>query len=79
MVEKKTKKETSAKKESKKAAAAQAAAAPAASVSPAEPQKEARVGVFTCHCGTNIAGSIDINAVQEYASTLPGVAFVDNY
>lgn len=22
--------------------------------------KEARIGVFLCHCGTNIAGTIDI-------------------
>ena len=42
-------------------------------------QQEARIGVFICHCGTNIAGSMDINAVQEYAKTIPNVAYVDNY
>ena len=39
---------------------------------------EPRVGVFICNCGTNIAGVVDVPGVQEYASTLPGVAFVDN-
>ncbi|MGA2105871.1 MAG: FAD-dependent oxidoreductase, partial [Methanoregula sp.] len=42
-------------------------------------KQEARIGVFICHCGTNIAGSMDIPAVQEYAKTLPNVAYVDNY
>ncbi len=39
---------------------------------------EPRVGVFICNCGTNIAGVVDVPGLQEYASTLPGVAFVDN-
>jgi len=42
-------------------------------------KQEARIGVFICHCGTNIAGSMDITAVQEYAKTIPNVAYVDNY
>ncbi len=42
-------------------------------------KQEARIGVFICHCGTNIAGSMDIPVVQEYAKTIPGVAYVDNY
>jgi len=33
-----------------------------------------RIGVFICHCGSNIGGVIDPKAVAEYASTLPGVA-----
>jgi heterodisulfide reductase subunit A len=75
MAEKKTKKETAPKKkeaknESKAAAPAQAKMA----VAPAPSAKGARIGVFICHCGTNIAGSIDINAVEEYAKTLPNVA-----
>ncbi|MEW6143130.1 MAG: CoB--CoM heterodisulfide reductase iron-sulfur subunit A family protein [Chloroflexota bacterium] len=32
-----------------------------------------RVGVFVCHCGTNIAGTVDVPAVTEWAKTLPGV------
>jgi heterodisulfide reductase subunit A len=40
---------------------------------------EARVGVFVCHCGTNIAGSMSIDEVVEYAKTLPNVAHADQY
>ena len=40
---------------------------------------DARVGVFICHCGTNIAGSMDIEAVQEASKAIPHVAYVDNY
>jgi heterodisulfide reductase subunit A-like polyferredoxin len=34
-----------------------------------------RVGVFICHCGINIAGTVDVEAVREYASTLPYVVY----
>ena len=34
-----------------------------------------RVGVFVCHCGINIAGTVDVEAVVEYAKTLPGVEY----
>ncbi len=37
--------------------------------------EEPRVGVFVCHCGSNIAGVIDVENVAEYARTLPGVEF----
>ncbi len=33
-----------------------------------------RVGVFVCHCGTNIASVVDVEAVRDYARGLPGVA-----
>jgi len=36
-------------------------------------QEEIRIGVFVCDCGLNIAGSVDCDAVREYAETLPGV------
>ncbi len=36
-----------------------------------------RVGVFVCHCGTNIAGVVDVEAVAEYAAGLPYVAHVE--
>ncbi|MGZ4200350.1 MAG: FAD-dependent oxidoreductase, partial [Thermoleophilia bacterium] len=36
---------------------------------------EPRVGVFVCHCGSNIAGVIDVESVAEYASKLPGVVY----
>ncbi len=34
-----------------------------------------RIGVFVCHCGINIAGVVDTEAVAEYAKTLPGVEY----
>ena len=74
------------KQEVKKQAAAPAAkpkavpaAAPAKAAVGSTTKQEARIGVFICHCGTNIAGSMDIPAVQEYAKTIPNVAYVDNY
>ncbi|HVM93605.1 MAG TPA: CoB--CoM heterodisulfide reductase iron-sulfur subunit A family protein [Terriglobales bacterium] len=38
-----------------------------------------RVGVYVCHCGTNIAGTVDVKAVAEYAAELPGVAVARDY
>ncbi|MHA2362257.1 MAG: FAD-dependent oxidoreductase [Candidatus Thorarchaeota archaeon] len=35
---------------------------------------ETRVGVFVCHCGLNIAGTVDCPAVADYARNIPGVA-----
>ncbi len=32
-----------------------------------------RIGVYVCHCGSNIAGVIDPAVVAAYAATLPGV------
>jgi heterodisulfide reductase subunit A len=32
-----------------------------------------RIGVFICHCGTNIAGVLDIKDLCGYADKLPGV------
>lgn len=37
---------------------------------------EPRIGVFICHCGTNIAGVVDVEKVAEYARTLPNVVHV---
>ncbi|HLB28989.1 MAG TPA: FAD-dependent oxidoreductase, partial [Dehalococcoidia bacterium] len=34
---------------------------------------EPRVGVFVCHCGTNIASVVDVDQVVAFARTLPGV------
>jgi heterodisulfide reductase subunit A2 len=33
-----------------------------------------KVGVYVCHCGTNIAGVVDVDAVRDFAESLPGVA-----
>ena len=38
-----------------------------------KPDKEIRIGVYVCHCGKNIAGSVDCEAVAKYAATLPQV------
>lgn len=35
-----------------------------------------RVGVFVCHCGINIGGTVDVPAVRDYARILPYVEFV---
>ncbi len=35
--------------------------------------EELRIGVFICDCGLNIAGSVDCEAVREFAEKLPGV------
>jgi heterodisulfide reductase subunit A len=37
-----------------------------------------KIGVFVCHCGTNIAGVADIDALVQYTSTLTDVAYCDN-
>lgn len=70
-----------------------AAAAAAARISPARfslttqpdypPEKdvsseEPRIGVFVCHCGSNIAGYLDVPAVTEYAGSLPMVVHAED-
>ena len=36
---------------------------------------EVRVGVFICHCGTNIGGFLDVPRLAEFALILPHVVF----
>ncbi|MDD9301687.1 MAG: FAD-dependent oxidoreductase [Desulfobacter sp.] len=38
-----------------------------------------RIGVYICHCGVNIAGRVDVSAVQAYAQTLDHVAVARDY
>ena len=39
-----------------------------------------RVGVYVCHCGTNIAGTVDVESVARWAGeSLPGVAVAREY
>ena len=38
-----------------------------------------KVGVYVCHCGTNIAGTVDVEAVADFASGLEGVAVARHY
>ena len=37
-----------------------------------------RIGVFVCHCGSNIGGFLDVPSLAEYAKTLPHVAYVED-
>jgi heterodisulfide reductase subunit A len=37
------------------------------------------IGVYVCHCGTNIAGTIDVKRVAEYAKGLRGVTLAREY
>ena len=39
----------------------------------------ARVGVFICHCGVNIAGKVDVARVVETIGRMPDVAFATEY
>lgn len=43
----------------------------------AEEKEEIRVGVFLCHCGTNIGGVVDIPEVTDYAKRLPNVVYAE--
>ncbi len=40
--------------------------------------KEIRIGVYVCHCGLNIAGSVDCVEVTKFASTLPDVVIASD-
>ena len=35
---------------------------------------QARIGVYICHCGTNIAGTVDVAAVADFVGGLSSVA-----
>ncbi|MBI3978349.1 MAG: hydrogenase iron-sulfur subunit [Chloroflexi bacterium] len=48
---------------------------PAAAPIPAD--GEARVGVFVCRCGSNIAGTVDTGSVADYAACLPNVVHAE--
>lgn len=38
-----------------------------------------RIGVFVCHCGTNIAGTVDVKAVAKALESEPGVVVSTDY
>ena len=38
-----------------------------------------RIGVFICHCGTNIAGVLDVKSLREFAAGLEGVVVARDY
>lgn len=40
--------------------------------------EDPRIGVFICHCGSNIAGFVHVPEVVDYAKTLPNVVYAEN-
>jgi len=40
-------------------------------------QEEPRIGVFVCHCGINIGGTVNVPRVVEYAEKLPSVVYAE--
>ncbi|MGD9143965.1 MAG: CoB--CoM heterodisulfide reductase iron-sulfur subunit A family protein [Anaerolineae bacterium] len=38
-----------------------------------------RIGIFVCHCGTNIAGTVDVKRVIEEINKFPDVAYAVDY
>ena len=41
--------------------------------------EQPKIGVFICHCGSNIAGVIDIPKLVDYTATLPNVVVAEDY
>ena len=42
-------------------------------------RSKVRTGVYVCRCGTNIAATVDVEAVADYASGLDGVILAREY
>jgi heterodisulfide reductase subunit A len=42
-------------------------------------EEEIKIGVYICHCGLNIAGTVDSEGVAKYAGTLPNVVIARDY
>jgi heterodisulfide reductase subunit A len=40
---------------------------------------EEQIGVFICHCGSNIAGVVDVEQVIEAVQDMPGVVHAEDY
>jgi heterodisulfide reductase subunit A len=47
-------------------------------VEPIEDIDTPRIGVFVCHCGSNIAGVVDVKDVVKFANTMPGVVYTSD-
>ncbi len=43
------------------------------------PHDPVRIGCYVCHCGTNIAGLVDVADVARFAGSLPGVVLARHY
>jgi heterodisulfide reductase subunit A len=42
-------------------------------------ENQPRIGVYVCHCGSNIAGVIDVGDLAAFARGLPGVVLARHY
>ena len=42
-------------------------------------ENEKRIGIYICHCGLNIAGTVDVEELAKYATTLPNVVVSRDY
>jgi heterodisulfide reductase subunit A len=40
---------------------------------------EPKIGVYICHCGSNIAGTVDVEQLTEFAKSLPSVTVARDY
>jgi len=45
----------------------------------AGPNNDYRIGVYVCHCGTNIAGTVDVVSVADYAAEFENVVISRHY
>ena len=41
-------------------------------------EEDPRIGVFVCHCGSNIGGYLDVPQVADYAKSLPNVVYAED-
>jgi len=42
-------------------------------------EDKVRIGVYVCRCGSNIAGTVDVSEVAEFAQRLPSVVIAKDY
>jgi len=42
-------------------------------------EQQPRIGVYVCHCGVNIAATVDVEEVAQAAASLPGVVVARDY
>jgi heterodisulfide reductase subunit A len=40
---------------------------------------KSKIGVYVCHCGTNIAATVDVESLAAFAQNLDGVVIARNY
>ena len=46
---------------------------------PVKNKKKKRTGVFVCHCGINIAGTVDVKKLTEELSSYEGISHAEDY